>query len=123
LNLINLFLKNLVLMLTKVQLCLLYPLRYSEKNISCLKKKFHFFFRLQAIDKIPVYRFKDDAKIRNSFSGGSVDLFKPTNLELSSNSIGAELKTKEKLWYYDFNSLFPSVLRNFDYPCGNVKPA
>lgn len=71
----------------------------------------------QAIDKIPVYRFKDEAKIRNSFTGGSVDLFKPTNLELSSN----DLKAKEKLWYYDFNSLFPSVLRNFDFPCGNVR--
>lgn len=83
----------------------------SSLSFKIFRKKF---FK-DAESLIPAYRFKDDTKIRESFTGGTVDLIKPTNLDLIIKN------TKEKLWLYDFNSLFPSVLCNFEYPCGCVR--
>lgn len=45
-------------------------------------------------------------EIRKSFTGGSVDVYILTNVE------------EEKIYCYDVNSLYPSVMSSFDMPIG-----
>ena len=48
--------------------------------------------------------------IRKSYYGGRTEIFK-FNLDMD-----------KKFYYYDVNSLYPSVLRKYDYPHGEFKP-
>lgn len=48
--------------------------------------------------------------IKKSYTGGSVDVYKPT-LSLTSE--------KSKIYRYDVNSLYPKAMKDFPMPCGN----
>lgn len=47
--------------------------------------------------------------IRQSYTGGSVDMYVPTN------------EDGEKIYCYDVNSLYPYVMKKFDMPVGKPK--
>jgi DNA polymerase type B, organellar and viral len=59
--------------------------------------------------KDSVYRLHDlpEYNIRKSYTGGAVDVYIPIN------------KDNETLYYYDVNSLYPSVMLNNPMPVGN----
>jgi hypothetical protein len=57
-------------------------------------------------DTIPLTHGKVYNFIRQSFSGGSTDMFKPHG---------------NNIYCYDVNSLYPSIMRNNDFPVGNIK--
>ena len=61
---------------------------------------------------IPIFKYSDDLKIRESYFGGSVGMIKPTNLYN---------KAAKQLWLLDFNSLYPYIMANYAMPCGKVR--
>ena len=57
--------------------------------------------------KIPLIQDNLYEFIKKSYTGGSVDVFKPISLK------------KEKIYGYDINSQYPYVMANFSMPIGN----
>lgn len=66
-------------------------------------------FRSKYLKILNIYQlpFKIDKDIRQGYTGGSTDMFIPTN------QIG------KKIYVYDVNSLYAYVMANFKYPIGN----
>ena len=52
-----------------------------------------------------------DSDIRQSYTGGAVDVYIPHNKSFSS-------PTRRKLYYYDVNSLYPHSMKSFPMPTG-----
>jgi hypothetical protein len=52
--------------------------------------------------------------LQKAYTGGSVDVYKPTR-EISDSK---NKSRKSKIRRYDVNSLYPSVMKNFPMPCG-----
>lgn len=83
----------------------------------------------KAKNLIPKFKLKDFLNLSKAFLGGATDLYIPTNLDLSSIKSNAALTLEEvnsltiieKLYLYDFNSLFPYILMALAMPCGKVK--
>jgi len=67
-------------------------------------------FRTRFLPKGTIHNItgKIERDIRLSYTGGAVDMYLPTN----------DLK-QEKIYAYDVNSLYPSVMKNFDIPIGS----
>lgn len=67
---------------------------------------------------------KVEYDIRQSYSGGAVDVYEPHNLDLNtSQNMGPVLTLNKKgkyvvLYYYDVNSLYPYVMANKIMPIG-----
>jgi DNA polymerase elongation subunit (family B) len=59
--------------------------------------------------KIPIISGKLFNDLRKSYTGGSTEMFIP-----SPNK-------NENIYCYDVNSLYPTVMKNFDMPIGNIK--
>ena len=57
-------------------------------------------------DEIPQLSGKIASEIRQSYTGGAVDVYI------------SRLKKGNKIWVYDVNSLYPFVMKNFDMPIG-----
>jgi hypothetical protein len=57
--------------------------------------------------------FKD---IKESYTGGSTDMFIPTNV---SNIINQQ-DSVEPIYCYDINSLYPYIMMNSKLPCGKI---
>ena len=80
---------------------------------------------------IPKYKLIDFLNIKEAFTGGATDMYIPTNLDLSKLNNNTDkllteqqvnsLPVKEKLYFYDYNSLFAAILRNALIPCGDVR--
>jgi len=66
-------------------------------------------FRTFLKDEIPSLAPNIDAFVRSSYFGGRTEIFKP---------FFEQQKTNEMLKSYDVNSLYPAVMREFDYPGG-----
>jgi DNA polymerase family B len=66
--------------------------------------------------KIPLIHGEIYNFIKKSYTGGSVDVFKPA----IQNSSGEHPDTdsKNKIYRYDVNSLYPFAMKNFPMPCG-----
>lgn len=86
-------------------------------------------FFAQAKGLIPKFKYGDFLNLSKAFTGGATDLYIPTNLDLSSVIAKAmpltleqinQLPILERLYLYDFNSLFPYILMAFGLPCGKV---
>jgi hypothetical protein len=58
---------------------------------------------------------KIDETIRESYTGGAVDVYKPHN---KISEIYSRVKVYKKLFYYDVNSLYPTVMANQLMPIG-----
>lgn len=58
---------------------------------------------------------KVESDIRESYTGGAVDVYKPHNRLTSFFSIN---KVYKNLYYYDVNSLYPTVMANQSMPIG-----
>jgi hypothetical protein len=57
--------------------------------------------------------------IRESYTGGAVDVYKPHNFKSIVNVIYRKIRSLfTKLYYYDVNSLYPYVMAYFDMPIG-----
>ena len=54
--------------------------------------------------------------IRQAYSGGAVDNYKPTNVTDINNP--SDLDRRKKLFYYDANSLYPHVMKSMLMPVG-----
>lgn len=59
--------------------------------------------------KIPISDYKMYQLLRSGYTGGAVDVYKPTNPE------------GKKVYVYDINSLYPFVMKNYYYPSGSPK--
>ena len=66
-------------------------------------------YRSQFIIKDTIHMLTGDieSQIRESYTGGAVDMYLPTN------------NPKDKIYAYDVNSLYPFVMKTFDMPIGN----
>jgi len=57
--------------------------------------------------------------IKESYTGGSVDMFIPTNVNYPNTTPCEARATKGSIYYYDINSLYPYVMKNFEMPVGS----
>ena len=74
-------------------------------------------YRSQFMPKDKLYQILGnvDADIRESFTGGAVDVYKTTN-NIFDDLWGVYHRVK--LYYYDVNSLYPFVMKMFSMPTG-----
>jgi hypothetical protein len=74
---------------------------------------------------IPMITGNNYTRLLASYTGGTTDMFIPTNIVIGRRPKGTNsnliLEAKEKIYAYDFNSLYPFVMANFPLPCGGVK--
>jgi hypothetical protein len=83
-------------------------------------------YKSKFMPKDSIYQILGDAeyKIRHSYTGGAVDMYKPHNQiggDISSflNKIKDDLSNFfVRLYYYDVNSLYPSVMKYYKMPIG-----
>jgi hypothetical protein len=75
-------------------------------------------YKTHYMPKDSIYQIlgKVEAAIRQSYTGGSVDVYIPHNrISAFFGSIQALFR---RLYYYDVNSLYPFVMATFDMPIG-----
>ena len=58
--------------------------------------------------KIPITEGEVYKFIKQSFTGGSTEMYAP------------KVQPSGPVWVYDVNSLYPSVMKDFEYPCGDI---
>lgn len=75
-------------------------------------------YKSKFMPKDTIYKILGDVErdIRESYTGGSVDVYKPHNT-LPGHSI-ANPDARVRLYYYDANSLYPFVMASLDMPVG-----
>jgi hypothetical protein len=64
--------------------------------------------------KIPLIHGEMYKFIKQSYTGGSVDVYKPTLI----NDNNQNQNKNKKIFRYDVNSLYPFAMKNFAMPCG-----
>ena len=91
--------------LTKFQSEIANLFRVSIKNVPTLPSLAFKIFRTNFMkdSKIAITSLEDYREISKGYRGGAVDVYKPEG---------------ENLFYYDVNSLYPYVMKEFDYPVG-----
>ena len=70
-------------------------------------------------DQIPMLSGQIFNDISVSYTGGSTDMYIPSNVQVDNNSL-LPLSNGEPLYCYDVNSLYPSVMLNSSLPCGQI---
>jgi hypothetical protein len=79
--------------------------KISIKNVPTLPSLAFKIFRTNFMkdNKLAITSLEDYREISKGYRGGAVDVYKPEG---------------ENLFYYDVNSLYPYVMKEFDYPVG-----
>lgn len=79
-------------------------------------------FRSKFLNKlnVPVLNDNITKELRAAYTGGAVDMYIPSNLANNGPVLDErDLTPTELVYNYDFNSLFPFVMKNCDVPIGN----
>lgn len=77
-------------------------------------------YKTQFMPNNTIYQLlgKAEENIRNSYSGGAVDVYIPHNRATLDNIFKNIKGLFIKLYYYDVNSLYPYIMAKFDMPIG-----
>ena len=77
-------------------------------------------YKTSFMPKDTIYQLLGDVEmdIRQGYTGGAVDVYKTNNALVPGTLFDFAVRRFKKLYYYDFNSMYPFIMANFELPVG-----